>query len=49
MPLAEVYPLVPARALGRAFTYEVGEEVAVGDVLSVRLAGRTVRGVVGWW
>ena len=46
MPLAEVYPLVTARALSRAFTYEVAEEVERGAVVSVGLGGRRVRGVV---
>jgi primosomal protein N' (replication factor Y) (superfamily II helicase) len=43
---AEIFPLVTARALARAFTYRVPEEVARGDVLSVGLGGRRVRGVV---
>jgi len=46
VPLAEVYPLVTARALARPFTYEVSEEVEGGDVLSVRFGGRQVRGIV---
>ncbi len=46
MPLAEVYPLVTARALARPFTYEVPDGVARGDVLSVRLGSRQVRGIV---
>ena len=46
MPYAEVFPLVTARALARAFTYRVPDEVASGDVLSVGLGGRRVRGVV---
>ncbi|HSI96915.1 MAG TPA: primosomal protein N', partial [Gaiellaceae bacterium] len=46
MPLAEIYPLVTARALARRFTYEVPEGVERGAVLSVGLAGRRVRGVV---
>ena len=46
MPLAEVFPLVTARALARVFTYRVVEEVARGDVVSIGLGGRTVRGVV---
>ncbi len=46
MPLAEIYPLVTARALARPFTYDVPEGVAVGDVVSVRLGGRQLRGVV---
>ncbi len=46
MPLAEVYPLVTARALARPFTYEVPDEVERGTVVSVFLGGRKVRGVV---
>jgi primosomal protein N' (replication factor Y) len=46
VPLAEVYPLVSARALARPFTYEVADDVARGAVVSVRLAGRSLRGVV---
>jgi primosomal protein N' (replication factor Y) len=46
MPLAEVYPLVTARALARPFTYEVPDEVERGTVVSVFLGGRRVRGVV---
>jgi primosomal protein N' (replication factor Y) len=46
MPLAEVHPLVTARALARPFTYEVADGVAVGDVVAVRLGGRQLRGVV---
>jgi primosomal protein N' (replication factor Y) len=37
---------VTARALARAFTYRVPDEVVRGDVLSVGLGGRRVRGVV---
>jgi primosomal protein N' (replication factor Y) len=44
--LAEIYPLVTARALARPFTYRVTDEIAPGDVLKVRLGGRDVRGVV---
>jgi primosomal protein N' (replication factor Y) len=44
--LASVYPLVSARALARSFTYEVEDEVARGDILSIRLGARLVRGVV---
>ena len=46
MPLAEIYPLVTARALSRPFTYEVPDEVERGTVVSVFLGGRKVRGVV---
>jgi primosomal protein N' (replication factor Y) len=46
VPLAEIYPLVTARALARPFTYRVSEDVAQGDVLSIRLGARKLRGVV---
>ena len=46
MPLAAVYPLVTTRALARPFTYEVPEGVGRGTVVSIRLGGRTTRGVV---
>ena len=46
MPLASIYPLVSSRALARPFTYEVGDGVALGDIASVRLRGREIRGVV---
>ena len=46
MPYAEVFPLVTARALARTFTYRVPDETARGDVVSVRLGGRSVRGLV---
>ncbi|MFO7571180.1 MAG: primosomal protein N' [Gaiellaceae bacterium] len=46
MALAEVYPLVTARALARPFTYEVPDDVERGAVVSVGLGGRRVRAVV---
>jgi primosomal protein N' (replication factor Y) len=46
VPFAEVYPLLTTRALARTFTYEVGDEVAKGDVVSVPFGGRRIRGVV---
>ena len=46
VPLAEIYPLVTARALARPFTYEVTEDVERGAVVSVGLGGRRVRGIV---
>ncbi len=46
MPLAEIYPLVSARALARPFTYDVAEGTEAGAVVSIGLAGRRVRGVV---
>jgi primosomal protein N' (replication factor Y) len=41
-----VYPLVSARSLARPFTYEVGDEVAKGAVLSVQFGAARRRGVV---
>jgi primosomal protein N' (replication factor Y) len=46
VPLAEIYPLVTARALARPFTYEIAGGVARGDVVSISLGARRVRGVV---
>jgi primosomal protein N' (replication factor Y) len=46
VPLASIYPLVTARALARPFTYAVPDDVAVGDVVSIPLGARRVRGVV---
>ena len=46
MALAEIYPLVTARALARPFTYEVPDDVERGAVVSIGLGGRRVRGVV---
>ena len=46
MPLAEIYPLVTARALARPFTYEVPEDAGRGAVVSVQLGARHLRGVV---
>jgi primosomal protein N' (replication factor Y) len=46
VPYASVYPLVSARSLARPFTYEVGDEVAKGAVLSVQFGAARRRGVV---
>ena len=46
MRLAEIYPLVTARALARPFTYRVSDDVAPGDVVAIQLGARSVRGVV---
>jgi primosomal protein N' (replication factor Y) len=46
VPLAEIYPLVTARALARPFTYRVADDVARGDVLEVQLGARRLRGIV---
>jgi len=43
---ASVYPLVPARALARIFTYEVPEGVEKGAVVEVRFSHAKARGVV---
>ena len=43
---ASVYPLVPARALARIFTYEVPEGVEKGAVVEVRFSRSKARGVV---
>ena len=46
MRLAEIYPLVTARALARPFTYRVADDVTQGDVVAIQLGARFVRGVV---
>src|SRR6478672_2955199 len=46
MPYASVYPLVSARSLARPFTYEVGDEIGKGAVLSVQFGAAKRRGVV---
>ena len=46
MRFASVYPLVSARSLARPFTYEVGDEIGKGAVLSVRFGAAKRRGVV---
>jgi primosomal protein N' (replication factor Y) len=43
---ASVYPLVPARALARTFTYEVPDGVEKGAVVEVRFSRSKARGVV---
>jgi primosomal protein N' (replication factor Y) len=43
---ASVYPLVTTRALARPFTYEVPDDVKRGAVVTVRLGGARLRGVV---
>jgi primosomal protein N' (replication factor Y) len=43
---ASVYPLVTARALARAFTYEVPDDVHKGAVVEVRFGRARQRGVV---
>jgi primosomal protein N' (replication factor Y) len=46
VPYASVYPLVSARSLSRPFTYEVGEEIGKGAVLSVQFGAVKRRAVV---
>jgi primosomal protein N' (replication factor Y) len=46
VPYASVYPLVTARAVARAFTYEVSDGVGKGAVVSVPFGRSQVRGVV---
>ncbi len=46
MSYASVYPLVSARAVARAFTYEAPEGVGKGTVVSVPFGRSQVRGVV---
>jgi primosomal protein N' (replication factor Y) len=43
---ASVFPLVPARALAREFTYEVPDDVSAGAVVEVRFGNARRRGVV---
>jgi primosomal protein N' (replication factor Y) len=43
---AEVYPLVTARAVARAFTYEVEPEVGVGTIVRVPFGRSRARGIV---
>jgi primosomal protein N' (replication factor Y) (superfamily II helicase) len=44
--LASVYPLVTARAVARAFTYEVPDAVEPGAIVEVRFGNSRRRGVV---
>ena len=46
MPFAAVYPLVTARAVARAFTYEVDDTVAVGAIVRVPFGRSRARGIV---
>jgi primosomal protein N' (replication factor Y) len=43
---ASVYPLVTARAVARAFTYEVPDEVERGAIVDVRFGNARRRGIV---
>ncbi|HZQ82559.1 MAG TPA: primosomal protein N' [Gaiellaceae bacterium] len=46
MPYASVYPLVTARAVARAFTYEVPDGVAVGAIVRIPFGRSRARGIV---
>jgi primosomal protein N' (replication factor Y) len=46
MAYASVYPLVTARAVARAFTYEVPDEVHVGSIVRVPFGRSRARGIV---
>src|SRR3954451_15049715 len=46
VPYASVYPLVTARAVARAFTYEVDESVGKGAIVSAPFGRQRVRGIV---
>jgi primosomal protein N' (replication factor Y) len=46
VPFAEVYPLVTARAVARAFTYEVPDGVGVGAVVRIPFGRSRARGLV---
>ena len=46
MPYASIFPLVTARAVARAFTYEVPEEVGVGAIVRVPFGRSRARGIV---
>ena len=46
MPFASVYPLVTARAVARAFTYEVPDDVGVGAIVRVPFGRSRARGIV---
>jgi len=46
VPYAEVFPLVTARAVARAFTYEVLDEVGVGAIVRVPFGRSRARGIV---
>ncbi len=46
VPYASIFPLVTARSLARAFTYEVGEGVGRGAIVAMPFGRRSARGVV---
>ena len=46
VPYASVFPLVTARAVARAFTYEVPDDVGVGAIVRVPFGRSRARGIV---
>ena len=46
MPYASVFPLLTARAVARAFTYEVEEGVGKGAIVAIRFGRQRARGIV---
>jgi primosomal protein N' (replication factor Y) (superfamily II helicase) len=46
VPYASIYPLVTARAVARAFTYEVEDGVAKGAIVVMPFGRRRARGIV---
>ena len=46
MAYASVYPLVTARAVARAFTYEVPDDVGVGAIVRIPFGRSRARGIV---
>ena len=46
MPYASIYPLVTARAVARAFTYEVEDGVGKGAIVTMPFGRRRARGIV---
>jgi len=46
VPFASVFPLVTARAVARAFTYEVPEDVGVGAIVRMPFGRSRARGIV---
>src|SRR5277367_2160329 len=46
VPYASIYPLVTARAVARAFTYEVEEGVEKGAIVVMPFGRRRARGIV---
>jgi primosomal protein N' (replication factor Y) len=46
VPYASVYPLLTTRSITRAFSYEVGEEVGKGSIVTMQFGRRRARGIV---